>query len=280
MAHSKVKSRIRSVVFCILSFVLSLCLFSLSVCTMLTFTLFNKDYIFNNMNSSNYFIDKTDELKVSLTDLGYASGLDSTFFDGFIDEVLISNDTSDYLEAFYSFENKSADTTNFENVLNEQISEYAQEKNIKVNDKARKTLVEKAAKIYRNTIEIPFFGTVFPYMKSAMKVMPFIIGGLVLFSAIIIFVFFKAGRWKHRTLRYICYSTSANFLALIVIPAYLYFSQIMTKINLASRAFYNFVQYTTNSFIIMFLVCAILFLLISIALLIRHNVVRKKYTNS
>ena len=58
------------------------------------------------MNSSNYFIDKTDELKVSLTDLGYASGLDSTFFDGFIDEVLISNDTSDYLEAFYSFENK------------------------------------------------------------------------------------------------------------------------------------------------------------------------------
>lgn len=280
MAHSHVKSRIRSVIFCLMSFVLSLCLFLMAVCTMLSFTLFNKDYIFNNMNSSNYFIDKCDELKVSLTDLGYASGLESSFFEGFIDEVMISKDTSDYLDTYYSFESGNADTTNFENIFNEQIVQYAKENGITVDDSARKILVKEAGKIYENTIEIPYFGTLLPYMKAAIKAMPFIIGGLALLSAIIIFVFFKASRWKHRAVRYVCYATSGTFLAVALIPTYLFFSQVMTRINLSSRALYNFIQYTVNNIILLFFICAILFLLISVALFIRHRVMRKKQTDS
>ena len=40
----------------------------------------------DNMNTSNYFVDKRDEIKESLVDLGYASGLDEKFFENVVDE--------------------------------------------------------------------------------------------------------------------------------------------------------------------------------------------------
>lgn len=280
MAKSSTKSKLRSVVFCLLSFLLSMCLFLLSVCTIISFTVFSKDYIYGNMNSSFYFIDKSDELKVGLTDLGYASGLDEAFFEGFIDDLLISKGTADYLDTYYSFESGNADTEDFESLFNEQLTSYAKEKNVTVNDDARKYLVKEAGKIYENTIEIPYFGSLLLYIKAGVQAMPFIIGGLVFLSAVIIFIFFKANRWKHKAIRYTCYATSGTFLAIVLIPSYLYFSQVMSKINVSSRAFYNFLQYTVANLELLFFMGAILFLLISIILFISHQIKRKKHTES
>lgn len=280
MAKSSTKSKLRSVVFCLLSFLLSMCLFLLAVCTIISFTVFSKDYIYGNMNSSFYFIDKSDELKVGLTDLGYASGLDEAFFEGFIDDLLISKGTADYLDTYYSFESGNADTEDFESLFNEQLTSYAKEKNVTVNDDARKYLVKEAGKIYENTIEIPYFGSLLLYIKAGVQAMPFIIGGLVFLSAVIIFVFFKANRWKHKAIRYTCYATSGTFLAIVLIPSYLYFSQVMSKINVSSRAFYNFIQYTVANLELLFFMGAILFLLISIILFISHQIKRKKHTES
>ena len=280
MAKSSTKSKLRSVVFCLLSFLLSMCLFLLSVCTIISFTVFSKDYIYGNMNSSFYFIDKSDELKVGLTDLGYASGLDEAFFEGFIDDLLISKGTADYLDTYYSFESGNADTEDFESLFNEQLTSYAKEKNVTVNDDARKYLVKEAGKIYENTIEIPYFGSLLLYIKAGVQAMPFIIGGLVFLSAVIIFVFFKTNRWKHKAIRYTCYATSGTFLAIVLIPSYLYFSQVMSKINVSSRAFYNFLQYTVANLELLFFMGAILFLLISIILFISHQIKRKKHTES
>ena len=280
MAKSSTKSKLRSVVFCLLSFLLSMCLFLLSVCTIISFTVFSKDYIYGNMNSSFYFIDKSDELKVGLTDLGYASGLDEAFFEGFIDDLLISKGTADYLDTYYSFESGNADTEDFESLFNEQLTSYAKEKNVTVNDDARKYLVKEAGKIYENTIEIPYFGSLLLYIKAGVQAMPFIIGGLVFLSAVIIFVFFKTNRWKHKAIRYTCYATSGTFLAIVLIPSYLYFSQVMSKINVSSRAFYNFIQYTVANLELLFFMGAILFLLISIILFISHQIKRKKHTES
>lgn len=280
MAKSSTKSKLRSVVFCLLSFLLSMCLFLLAVCTIISFTVFSKDYIYGNMNSSFYFMDKSDELKVSLTDLGYASGLDEAFFEGFIDDLLISKGTADYLDTYYSFESGNADTEDFESLFNEQLTSYAKEKNVTVNDDARKYLVKEAGKIYENTIEIPYFGSLLLYIKAGVQAMPFIIGGLVFLSAVIIFIFFKANRWKHKAIRYTCYATSGTFLAIVLIPSYLYFSQVMSKINVSSRAFYNFIQYTVANLELLFFMGAILFLLISIILFISHQIKRKKHTES
>lgn len=62
------------------NFVRSLvCTVLLSFAIVLQSTILNPSYIMDNMNASNYFVDKRDEIKESLVDLGFASGLDEKF---------------------------------------------------------------------------------------------------------------------------------------------------------------------------------------------------------
>lgn len=72
-------SKIRGIVFCLLSFVLSFVLLLLSISVMLEATILNPSYILDNMNTTNYFTDKKDEITRELVDLGYASGLEESF---------------------------------------------------------------------------------------------------------------------------------------------------------------------------------------------------------
>lgn len=51
-------SKIRGIVFCLLSFVLSFVLLLLSISVMLEATILNPSYILDNMNTTNYFTDK------------------------------------------------------------------------------------------------------------------------------------------------------------------------------------------------------------------------------
>ena len=212
MAKKPFSSRVRNAVFIVLSFLLTLVLFLLSVGTVLEATLFNPEFIFDSMNSSNYFIDKRDEITTSLIDLGYASGLDEKFFDDFIDEVMLCDDTREYLDNYYSGSGAKIDSTDFKQSFNAELDKYIQENNIKnVNGKSRDKLVNKAAQIYRSSLEIPLFSRLSAYFLTAKNAMPFIIVGLVVLAGVICVVLIYANKWKHRGVKYICYATFGNY---------------------------------------------------------------------
>ena len=59
-------SKVRHIIYGIISFVLSFVLFLLSFAIVLQSTILNQSYIMDNMNASNYFVDKRDEIKESL----------------------------------------------------------------------------------------------------------------------------------------------------------------------------------------------------------------------
>ena len=80
-------SKIRGIVFCLLSFVLSFVLLLLSISVMLEATILNPSYILDNMNTTNYFTDKKDEITRELVDLGYASGLEESFFGNVVETI-------------------------------------------------------------------------------------------------------------------------------------------------------------------------------------------------
>ena len=267
MAKKPFSSRVRNAVFIVLSFLLTLILFLLSVCTVLEATLFNPEFIFDNMNSSNYFIDKSDEITTSLIDLGYASGLDEKFFDDFIDEVMLCDDTREYLDNYYSGNGAKIDTTDFKQSFNAELDKYIQENNIKnVNGKSRDKLVNKAAQIYRSSLEIPLFSRLSAYFLTAKNAMPFIIVGLVVLAGVICVVLIFANKWKHRGVKYICYATSGAFLTLGIIPAYLMITGKISHINLDSRALYNMFVQSANSICIAILFISLFFLLVSVGL--------------
>lgn len=277
MAKKPFSSRVRNAVFILLSFLLTLIMFLLSFCTVLEATLFNPEFIFDNMNSANYFIDKRDEITTSLIDLGYASGLDEKFFDGFIDEVMLSNDTREYLDNYYSGNGAKIDATNFKQSFNTALDKYIEENNIKnVNGNSRDKLVNKAAQIYRSSLEIPLFSRLSAYFLTAKNAMPFILIGLAVLAGVIFLVFLLANKWKHRAVKYICYGTSGAFLALGIIPAYLMISGKISHINLDSRALYNMFVQSANSVSIAVLFISLFFLLVSVGLYFLYRRLYKK----
>lgn len=280
MAKKPFSSRVRNAVFIVLSFLLTLILFLLSVCTVLEATLFNPEFIFDNMNSSNYFIDKSDEITTSLIDLGYASGLDEKFFDDFIDEVMLCDDTREYLDNYYSSNGAKIDTTDFKQSFNAELDKYIQESNIKnVNGKSRDKLVNKGAQIYRSSLEIPLFSRLSAYFLTAKNAMPFILVGLVVLAGVICVVLIFANKWKHRGVKYICYATSGAFLTLGIIPSYLMISGKISHINLDSRALYNMFVQSANSICIAILFISLFFLLVSVGLFFLYRRMYKKVSS-
>lgn len=265
-------SKVRHIIYGIISFVLSFVLFLLSFAIVLQSTILNPSYIMDNMNTSNYFVDKRDEIKESLVDLGYASGLDEKFFENVVDEVTIHDNTQAYLNSFYAGEKAKIDTTAFKQKFNSELDSYISKNNLKVaNDGSREYLINQAANIYAAALRIPLFATLSVYLVALKNMMPLIIGGLAVLVAILCIIIIFTNRWKHRAVRYICYSTSAAFLTVGIIPAVLLSTGYMSKINIDSRAFYNLFVQSMNNILIALAICSVIFFIVSIGLFFLHK---------
>ena len=126
----KSPSKIKRVLYVFLSFVLSFVLFLMSFAVLLEFTVFNKDFIFGEMNRVSYFEIQRAEISRNLKDLGYASGLDESFFDDLIDESMLRDDTAEYLDSFYSGTGSVIRLDNFKQKFNSAIDVYIEKKGI------------------------------------------------------------------------------------------------------------------------------------------------------
>lgn len=269
-------SKVRHIIYGIISFVLSFILFLLSFAIVLQSTILNPSYIMDNMNASNYFVDKRDEIKESLVDLGYASGLDEKFFENVVDEVTIHDNTQAYLNSFYAGEEAKIDTTAFKQKFNSELDSYISKNNLKVaNDGSREYLINQAANIYAAALRIPLFATLSVYLVALKNMMPLIIGGLAVLVAILCVIIIFTNRWKHRAVRYICYSTSAAFLTVGIIPAVLLSTGYMSKINIDSRAFYNLFVQSMNNILIAVAICSVIFFIVLIGLFFLHKSMRR-----
>ena len=269
-------SKVRHIIYGIISFVLSFVLFLLSFAIVLQSTILNPSYIMDNMNASNYFVDKRDEIKESLVDLGYASGLDEKFFENVVDEVTIHDNTQAYFNSFYAGEKAKIDTTAFKQKFNSELDSYISKNNLKVaNDGSREYLINQAANIYAAALRIPLFATLSVYLIALKNMMPLIIGGLAVLVAILCVIIIFTNSWKHRAVRYICYSTSAAFLTVGIIPALLLSTGYMSKINIDSRAFYNLFVQSMNNILIALAICSVIFFIVSIGLLLLNKSMRR-----
>lgn len=269
-------SKVRHIIYGIISFVLSFVLFLLSFAIVLQSTILNPSYIMDNMNASNYFVDKRDEIKESLVDLGYASGLDEKFFENVVDEVTIHDNTQAYLNSFYAGEKAKIDTTAFKQKFNSELDSYISKNNLKVaNDGSREYLINQAANIYAAALRIPLFATLSVYLIALKNMMPLIIGGLAVLVAILCVIIIFTNSWKHRAVRYICYSTSAAFLTVGIIPAVLLSTGYMSKINIDSRAFYNLFVQSMNNILIAVAICSVIFFIVSIGLFFLQKSMRR-----
>ena len=157
MSKKPISKKIRDIIFGVLSFILSLFLFVNSICVLIFAFVFNENAWIDQMNSSNYFIDKTDEIQNKLVMLGNASGLPPEFFDNIVDTIQVSNDTQTYFDAYFDGRKASIDTTAFKQRFYSEIDSYVKEKNAKVDEANVDYLVKKAEYIYSQSLQMPLF---------------------------------------------------------------------------------------------------------------------------
>ena len=274
-------SSVKKVVNVLLSFVLAVLLTVLTLAGTLQFTLLNQSFMLDNMNSSNYIIEKKDEITRSLTDLGYASGLEEEFFSNLLSEVMLNDDSEKYIQDYYSGEGSVVDKTAFKQAFNTALDEYIEKKGIdpdSVSKNNREYLINEAAKIYKRSLELPFLGRLAGSFQNLKTVVPFVIIVCLVLSALLCAIFLLSTKWKHRAVRYICYATSASFLTTAVLPLIILLSKKAETFNIASRATYMLFVSCANNMLVSILSCSAFFLIVSIGLFLLYNKLYKKAT--
>lgn len=276
MSH-KSRSTVKSVIYTLLAFIMSVLMFLLSFAITLQATILNPDFLLDNMNSTNYFVEKHQEVVQKLTDLGNASGLDESFFDDLLSSVEIYDDTEIYFEEYYSGKSTVVDTTKFRQNFNSALDKYIEKNNIQdVDSDSREYLVKNASRIYVSSVEVPFFSNASTYILALKKVMPFVIAGLCVMIAAIVLIIVFTNSWKHRALKYLCYATSGATLTVGIIPTLVFISGKIQQINISSRALYTVFVQSANSVMISLSIVAAAFLIISLTLFFVHMNMRKK----
>ena len=274
-------SSVKKVVNVLLSFVLAVLLTVLTLAGTLQFTLLNQSFMLDNMNSSNYIIEKKDEITRSLTDLGYASGLEEEFFSNLLSEVMLNDDSEKYIQDYYSGEGSVVDKTAFKQAFNTALDEYIEKKGIdpdSVSKNNREYLINEAAKIYKRSLELPFLGRLAGSFQNLKTVVPFVIIVCLVLSALLCAIFLLSTKWKHRAVRYICYATSASFLTTAVLPLIILLSKKAETFNIASRATYMLFVSCANNMRVCILSCSAFFLIVSIGLFLLYKKLYKKAT--
>ncbi len=254
MSHkkNKKKERIKRLVYIFLSFVLSVCLFFLSLSLIIRVTIFSPDFMKNAMSSTAYYQFIKEEFADKLKNLGHASGLSDDFVDKFVEDFDFIEIESEYVDAFYSEGSTLVNTTKFKQSMLSALEAYIEENNI---DKSKASeanliyLVDKASEIYVAHVTVPFFSVIGNYIKKLDVPLRIAEIAFAVLSAGIIAIIYFTNEYKHRRYRYICYGTTGAALTVAVIPAVVGITGIVGKASIGTRSLYNlFVSYFSSFF--------------------------------
>lgn len=263
----------------ILSFVMGFGLFACSVFFSLKFTFFSPSFLTETLNNTHYYEDLCDEITDNLMDIGDASGLDKSFFEGFVDEVMVRKDVQAYIDDFYSGSKPKVNTSDFQKALRSEIEKYINKSGIDSSTLSEDSInyfVKKASDIYASNIEIAYFSQLQSFYNKYNSRLNISIAVTLIVVLAIALIFIFTNEWKHIALRYIYYATASAGLLSLVLALTAYFSGFISKLTVLTRSLK--VMYTAcfNSALTVTFVISVLLLSVSAFLWIMHNRMRKK----
>lgn len=268
---------LKKVLYAVLTFILALCLVVCSFATVLRITFFDSNFLSDTLNSSEYYKDLCVEITENLTDLGDASGLNKSFFEGFVDEILVREDVQSYISDFYEGKKLRINTSNFDEKLRNALNKYIKTKKIQnVNEESLNYFSASASKIYADSIKIKYMSSLQDFVLEKSGVLTVTIIILLLISAAVICVLIFTNEWKHKSLRYIYTSVCSAGLFLLVFPVGIFASGVINRIAIMSRSLSDMYISVIASSLSKLIVISIVLLAVSIALWVIHLRIRKK----
>ena len=260
-----------------LTFILALLIIAGSLSIVMKVSFLSRGFMTDVLNSSSYYNDLCIEITDELTDLGDASGLDRSFFENLVDEVTVRKDVQSYIDNFYRGKKLTVITSNFEDNLRNALRVYTDKNNIKITDEKNiDYFVSKACKIYAKSVRITYLDSLQKLLKKADGIFTAVLIVSVLLAAGIVVVLLLTNEWKHKSVRYIYTATASSGLLLVSFPLIVYISGALKRLSVLSRSLSDLYGAMLKGFLNDILVIGIVFIVISAALWIAHNHIRRK----
>ena len=271
------KLSLKKVLYAVLTFILAMCLVFGSLITVIRITFFNENFLSDTLNSSQYYNDLCVEITDNLTDLGDASGLDKSFFEGFVSEVLVRDDVQSYITSFYEGKTLRVNTSRFDESLQNALKKYIKSNNIKnVNEESLEYFSANASKVYSDSIKIKYFSSIQGLITGNTGTLTGLIVVLSLISAAICLVLILTNEWKHKALRYIYTAVSSAGLFLLILPICVFASGVIGHIAIMSRSLSDMYISILSTVLSDMIVISIVLIVVAVALWVIHSRVRRK----
>ena len=171
----------------ILAFIGSLLLFAAGALLCVRLTLFNQNFMIQQMHQAKYIETIRKDVTESIQDVGRGSNIPPEVLSDVVTEELVTINVENYIRGIYQnipFQLQGEDQIK-ENIL-KNVDQYAQEKNISIDESTEKNLTnlaETAAKNFSAYIEIPYlmsYGQKVMAFESSLNVIMFVVGAALL----------------------------------------------------------------------------------------------------
>ena len=249
----------------VLSLIMGICIFFCAIFSSLKFTFFSPSFLTETLNSTNYYKDVCAEITDDLVNLGDASGLDKSFFEDFVDEVMVRKDVQYYINDFYAGEKLKVNTLDFQKALRTALDQFINKKGLTENDFSQESVnnfVKEASDIYASDIEIAYFPQIQKSInKYNTRIMVFIAVTLALFAAIVY------------------YSTASAGLLTIAVPVTVLLSGVVSRIAILNRSLNDLYTAGLQSLLYTILFIGLALIVLSGFLWVLHNKLRKNVSN-
>jgi hypothetical protein len=259
------KSRLRSAICGVFSFLISMLLFLLTVLAVLQGTLLRQGFLESHMQSADFYSKVSSEIKEQYISYGNASGFDEPFFDSVFVSVIttdqIKQDVNTLVGQMYSNTKLELDTAALNQKLYDAFVKNAESRRFDVTPQVEEQLhflTDTCITAYEQAVTFPYGSQIGSLLtKAAVPLRAAMIVCGVVVVALALFLYFL-NRWKHRAVRYGIYAVTGTLLMTLVLPLLALFSDRIHRIGIESQGMYDFaVSYMTGVVNLFFVAAAV-----------------------
>lgn len=264
----------------ILAFIGSLLLFATIALICIRMTLFNQEFMINQVHKTDYVETIRKDMTESIQDLGRGSNIPPEVLVDVVPEKTVSMNVDNYIRSIYQevpFKIQGEDQIK-DNIL-KNVSQYAQQKNITIDETTQSNLnnlANSATKNYSNYIEIPYllsYGKKVMAFQSALTMILIIVGVAFVLAFVGLLLMVKM---KHQKVRWSSVTFLGAGLMLVVLPAIIYFSGGINRLGIMSEGLYRFVTSYITAFDLSFVFVGLALTVLALLLVLISERMRSK----
>lgn len=264
----------------LLAFISSLLLFSLLALTCVKSTLFNQEFMVNQIHQADYVTRVQKDVTQRIQDYGRGSNIPPDELAEVVPREVVEENVDNYIRGIYTgvpFNVVGQDKL-AENIQT-AVERYAAEKGIEI-DEATQTNIDQlndtAAGAFESYVAIPYlleYGQKVMAYNQTLTLLMIIVGVAFLLVFIGLMITTK---WLHRRLRFAGAVIGGAGLMLTALPLYIYFSGVIDRLGITSEGMYHFITNYLKSFDLAFVKFGVISLVLAVIIVIVSEVLRRK----